>query len=379
MEKENNFNFGIGSTEVVDLEFDNALAEHFQSSEDVAEIKTEVPKAPPSKAKPSQIEETKEEVISDKELETSLLSALEEKTEEAKEETPETNLEETSDVSQYVDTFYKIGILTGGEQEIKTEEDLIEALRQEKIKGAEEELNNFLTSKGDKATAWFKAVMIDGVDPNEYFSISKSIDSVKEVNMEDVNVQRSLVRRLLTEHSNFSPEKADKYIKVIEADGDLDKEAVSAQEQLLGYEEKELSKRVAQKEKEENYKKQEANVYVNNVHAEVSKYLKVKEVDGLPFTDKIAQQTYNYMTTKTHTLKSNGDQLSSFDVALLELRKPENIEKALKIALLMQNDFDFTKIKKKAVSEEKTKFFSTHAKKEKEVARKPFDQFKIEI
>jgi len=371
------FNFGIESTENIDLE--NALTQHLQSSDELVEITEEkdTPKASPSKAKPSTVETKEEDVISEDELKNSLLTALEDKPEEKEVEVKETE-EELPEAALIAEDYYRLGLLTGDKLEIKTHEELLEAVETEFDKRADDKINAFIGSKGEKVVNWFKACVVNGVDPETYFAYDKNIESVKGLDMEDVNVQKNVVRKHLTEVMKMTPARAEKYLTTIEAAGELDAEAVSAQEQLISIEEKELQLKIAQKEKEANYKKQEATQYVNNVHNEVSKYLKVKEIDGLPLTDKIAQEVYDEMTTKKWKLP-NGDEISDFDKFILELRQPENIKVALQIALLKRNGFDFSKVKQKAISEEKTKFFSTHAKKEKEVARKPFDQFKIEI
>ncbi len=373
------FSFSLGNTE--EIEMTTALLEHFGTEEEIE--KNDPPEEKPKKetkhSLPKPETEEKVDLITDKELEEELLNTGFESKVEEKEDTKVEDLEdEATEARQIYEDYKRLGLITE-DAEVTTTEELLEVVKNEFKKGAEDELNAFLSSKGEKAIKFFQAVYIDGIDPQEYFSISQNIESVEGLDMENVDVQRNLVRRSLMEAPGANAARVDKYLKLIEEEGDLDKEAVQAQNLFLEREQRQIEKKKTEAEQKAKFERAEQTQYESSISNKLVEVLKTKDLAGLPFTDKIAENTRSYMTNKNWKL--NGKELSDFDKDLLELRKPENIEKALKIAYLLQNDFDFSKIKNKAISEKTDKLFTKLTKKETEAKREqPLrDQFKISI
>ncbi len=77
----------------------------------------------------------------------------------------------------------------------------------------------------------------------------------------------------------------------------------------------------------------------------------------------MARETYNYLTAKKWITPS-GEKISDFDYDILQLNDPKNHEVKVKLALLLRNKLDLTKVKTKAVSTESNRVFDTLVKRD---------------
>src|SRR5690606_9849405 len=103
--------------------------------------------------------------------------------------------------------------------------------------------------------------------------------------------------------------------------------------------------------------------------------------DGFKFDKSVADRVMATLTQDSWRLP-NGELITDFQKFMMELSRPENIDIAIKIALLKEHNFDFSKLQLKKANLEKNKLFSNLAQKNKTINRKSvaksqFDDFTI--
>lgn len=344
------FNFGVQETTI--LEGESAL---FSSS--------------PEEVKPKE-EETHTDNFQLKENEESPLfntPPVEEVTEAAVEEQPKIE-EETEEENIYTVSYKTLldeGIFLKEEEEkeITTPQELLQRFDYEADKRASMKINQYLGRFGQDKIDFFNAVFENGVDPKEYFRLDQNIQSVKSIDLESLENQE-LVISLYYKELGWSDTKIKKQLKRLEDDGETEEEAKEAHSTLLQREESMMEQLLENQRISIQQKQQEYNYYTNQMNSIISSKLKEKDFDGIPVTDKVANTTFDFLTTQKWQLPS-GELLSDFDKWILDLKKPENYETKVKIALLAQNGFDFSKIKTKAISEKSDKLFQGLTKKQK--------------
>lgn len=371
----------LGIVETENLDIESALAEWMGGEE------TSIKPA----AQPIQDAGAEESIITpqvtdlDESLTQQLLEDEEEPTPTPTVDSPEEPQDEDDDENEVVTLakdLYGMGLLTkeSEDEEVpSTQEELRDRLFEEKKKGANEIIANFLSRFGDDYQRAFEAIYVNGVDPQEYFSIQHNIESVKDLDLEDEENQKAVVKQLLIEDSKFSPEKASKMVAFYKESGELGAEALEAQAKLVAKEEQRIAGIEKQKQQAAYLKQQVEFQYHNNLNTTISKALSQKELGGIPVNDNLARSTFDYMTRKAYKLP-NGETISEMDKDFLEMKNPENIEMALKFALLKQQNFDFSKIKQKAVTEQTNELFNRLKKKDKTNKRNTpakVDGFKI--
>lgn len=265
--------------------------------------------------------------------------------------------------------LFNLGIFSTLDEEAKpkTAEEFQKKWEEEKVAAAQSTLDNFLSKFGQKHIDAFNAIFVNGIDPETYFQKSQVIESVRELDLEDTSNQERIVRAYY-KNIGWTDEKINKKIEKLKDYDDLKDEAITYQEVLASQEEKELQKEAARAQQEYQLKLQEEAFYKESIEKKLQEKVKIKEFDGLPLSDKIARQVADSMITKKWQNKS-GEKFSDFDLFLMNLKKPENFDKAIKIALLAQNNFDFSKIKTKVVSEVTNELFKSVHNKEKVAKR----------
>ncbi len=381
--------FGIMSTEEVS-------GEAFLSSnpEDIEVIppKVETPEeeGQPKKAVKKQSLKKKEEVVEEEEEETpeetpeikdkDIYDVLEEKGEEEPEEgedpkskapkgdkKPE-GAEEGAEVSEenmfntIAQELVNHGIFNLDEDEegieVTSPEELLERFQYESRKQASVVIDKFLSRYGDNYRDMFENVFVKGINPVDYLSRYTKVEGIKELDLTDEGNQERIVRELYRSEGRSS-EYIEKRVTQLKNYNDLLDEATEAQKILVTREEKEISDAATKKQEEITRKQQIKTEYVNNVGKILSDKLKTKEFDGIPVDKKFAEGIFGYMT-QDRFQTPDGELLTTFDKDLLDLKRPENHETRVKVAMLLQllkEDPQLTKLAKKAVSKESNELF----------------------
>lgn len=234
--------------------------------------------------------------------------------------------------------FLKNGIFTTeeGEEEspISTPEEFIERFNIEKRKGAMEVVNNFIGRFGEDYQSAFEAIFVKGVNPKEYFQIYNNVVSFAELDLTQEANQIIVMRQSLLDQG-LESDDVESEIERLKNYGDLETVATKHHKVLV---KKEVTK-LQQKEQEAEEKQQRdvaiKNQYVRNVQSVLQEKLKTKEFDGIPINPKLAGELQDFLLVDKYKTPT-GEVLTDFDRSILELQRPENHEKKVKLALLLK-------------------------------------------
>lgn len=295
-----------------------------------------------------------------------------ESTKDEEDITPESN------IADFSKELYNIGFFTKfedeEEQEIKTEQDLLDRLNKEKEFGSKALVYNLLKKKhGQIGVDIFDSIFIKGVAPKDYFARFDKIRSLSSLDIEgedNVENQKTIYREFF-KRQGLSEDEIEKDLNRELEYGELEEKVKKYHPLIIRQEQKELQKLEQEAEQKSRLAQKAEQEYNQTIASIIDSKIKEKEFDGIPFSEKEGKDLYSYITAKKWEIPSTGELLTDFDAWLLDLRRPENWEKRLKFALLAQSNLDLSKIKKKAVTEEKNSIFSSLHKKNKIVTREP--------
>lgn len=254
-------------------------------------------------------------------------------------------------------------------ENVNTAEDLLDRFRGIAKRDANQQINSFFNQAGPEALQAFKAVIVDRVDPETYFKSHSAISSLEGLDLESESNQEMVIKKYY-KYLGWDANKVNKKVEKLKDYGDLAEDSQIAHEKLLEIERRSIEEEQNRKRLEQTKLEQSKQHYIQSVNSILQEKLQTKDFDGLPVNEDIASKTSSYMTQPKYTLTKTGEHITEFDKFLLELKNPENYEKALKIALLEQSGWDFSKVKSKAVSQASNKLFQRSMQKEKVSRRK---------
>ena len=349
--------------------------------EDVEKIEEAPKKKPVEKAPISpKKEEEKEE---DKSIE-SFLGGEDDEEEEEKEEVkkpkpvikktiPDAEVaeeeESTEDnkFSALANDLFKLNVFTKGEDEddvaISTPEEFLERFNYEKSKGVEEKITNFIGQFGQDYQDAFDAIYVNGVDPKEYFSTYNTITDFTNMDLSQESNQVAIVRQALTDQG-FDKEDIESEIERFKNYGDLEAIATKHHKVLAKKEVAKLSQLQQESERKIQQQTQAKQQYINNVATVLQDKVKVKDFDGIPINPKLAGELQDYLTKDRYKTPS-GETLTEFDRTILDLKRPENHEMKVKVALLLkilEKDPTLSTIQKTGVTKKTNTLFESVTK-----------------
>jgi hypothetical protein len=367
---------GVGDTELIKGLFGAETST--ASPDDVTEIKEE---APAKEAVPKKDAAPKEEEKSDSIQEFLMKGDPEDEEEEhspkskaapkeeqaappAEDEEPE---EQGTQFSALTKDLMKLGVFTSDEEEeeipINTAEEFLERFQVEKKKGAIDIVNQFIGQFGQDYQDAFDAIFVKGVDPKDYFGTYNNIQSFSEMDLSQESNQVAVLKQALTDQG-FETEDIDTEIERLRNYGDLETVATKHHKVLV---KKEAQKLQQMEEQRELQLKQQAAVkqqYVNNVSTVLQEKLKAKEFDGIPINPKLAGELQDFLLTDKYKLPS-GELLTEFDRTILDLKRPENHEMKVKVALLLkvlEKDPTLSTIQKTGITKKSNELFGEVAR-----------------
>lgn len=239
----------------------------------------------------------------------------------------------------------------------ETPEEFLELFNQEKTKGATTWLNNFLGRFGEDRRELFEAIFIDGVNPETYLPVYNEVQAIGSLDLEIENNQEKVLK-IYYKKAGWSEDKINSKIERLKLYSDLEDEAKTVHPILLKDEEQKLKDSTeGERRKQESLQESERD-YKEGLLKVMQEKLKVKSFDGIPFSDKDAVAADKFLTEKKWKTPQ-GELLTDFDKFILDSRKPENLRYRAMITLLALNDFDFSKIEKRAISKESNSLFSS--------------------
>lgn len=373
------FDLGIQDSE---LYGSMQAAEDFLSSsgldEDSDDLEPNTPKATaktPAKATPPKKEEAKkeeeeEEQESPEDAINSLLGDDEDEEEEEEkvpnQKEPKTEDEpEENEFKALSQELYKLGVFTTDEDEepilAETGEQFLERFNEEKRKGAMQFLDGYIRRNGDDREDLFQAIFVNGVDPRDYLPTYNEMQDIEGLDLENESVQEQIVRNYYKE-IGYTDERINKKVDQLKSYMDLEDEAKNVHPILLEKKKAYLAELEEQKAQELARNTALDTEYKNSLAKVLQEKVKEKNLKGIPLNPKDAEEVFSMLYHKKWKTPK-GELLTEVDRLFLESKKPENIEQRIAIALLYKNNFDFSKIEKKAISKESNELFTGIKKK----------------
>jgi hypothetical protein len=382
---ENTMEMGAGNAELLN----DLLAPETSTSspDDIKDIKDDPTPAQPSKKESSEEKKPAPEKEEDKSLEKFLLSDSEEEEEEeeiaapvsktkskapVKEEAPSEDQEE-EDAEQEVTQFgalakdlLKLGVFSSDEddeEEIQTPEQFLEKFQKEKQKGAIEVVNNFIGQFGEDYQKAFDAIFVKGVDPKEYFGTYNNIVSFADMDLSEESNQVRVIKQALADQG-FEDEDIDTEVERLKNYGDLETVATKHHKVLVKKEAVKLQQLEQKSQQELQQRQAIKQEYISNVQSILQEKLKTKEFDGIPINPKLANELQDFLLVDRYRTNS-GETITEFDKAILELKRPENHEKKVKVGLLLkilEKDPTLSTIQKTGISKKSDQLFGEVAR-----------------
>ena len=364
---------GMGNTELLnDLYAPETAA---GSPDDIKDINAEDPAPAPVKTKAPKAEVTEETEEEKEDASKSLQSfLLGDDEEEEEEEAPKTKAPvqaeaneegEEEEVSQFTALsrdLFKLGVFTNDDEEEETPitnaEEFLERFNAEKKKGAIDVVNNFIGQFGEDYQQAFNAIFVNGVNPKEYFGTYNAIQNYSELDLSDETNQIAVIKQALADQ-DYDAEDITTEIERLKNYGDLETVATKHHKVLVKKEAVKLQKleedRAKQLQQQAAYKQQ----YTQNVNAILQDKIKAKEFDGIPLNPKLATELQDFLVAEKWKTGS-GETLTDFDRTILELKRPENHEKKVKVALLLkilEKDPTLSTIQKTGITKKSNELF----------------------
>lgn len=331
-----------------------------KSEKSSGEKDKETSKEDPNKALKSFFEDSEEKEEDEKTEKT-------EKEVEKDEEKEEDTSKESNKFSALAKDLFKLGVFNKeegeDEVEITTPEDFLERFNLEKKKGAIDVVDNFIGQFGEDYQNAFEAIFVKGVDPKEYFGTYNNIQDFTSLDLKNEANQIAVIRQVLLDQG-AAPEDITAEIERIKNYGDLETVAQRNHKVLV----KKEATKLAQLEKDSETKLQQQtairNQFVTNVNNVLQEKVKSKEFDGIPINAKQAAELQDFLLTNKYKTPS-GETLTEFDKTILELKRPENHAKKVKVALLLnilEKDPQLSTIQKTGITKKTDELFSELAR-----------------
>lgn len=375
---------GLGNAELLnDLMGADTAAANPDDIKSIDEPEPTPAAAPKAKAAAPAQEEKKEEEDASKSIQDFLLGGDEDE-EEEEETTPasKTKAKETAAASEEEETeedeatsqftalsrdLFKLGVFTKDEDEdetpINSAEEFLERFEAEKKKGAIEVVQNFIGQFGEDYQNAFDAIFVKGVDPKEYFGTYNAIENFSEMDLSQESNQIAVIKQALADQG-FDPEDITTEVERLQNYGDLETVAAKHHKVLIKKEAAKLQQLEQQKTAELQRQAAQKYQYQQNVTAILQEKLKAKEFDGIPLNPKLAGELQDFLLAEKWKTGS-GETLTDFDRAILDLKRPENHEQKVKVALLLkvlEKDPTLSTIQKTGVTKKSNELFGEVAR-----------------
>lgn len=224
-------------------------------------------------------------------------------------------------------------------------------------------LENHLSRFGEDRLQLFDAIFTKGVDPKQYLPTYNQVQDLKSLSLDDESAQELVVREFY-KRAGLSDEKVNAKIQRLKDTAELQGDAEEFHPQLVAQDEAKLKKQEEDRENEIKMEEQRDASYKASIVKILSEKIKAKDFDGISVNDKVARETFDFLYNKKWK-GADGKKFTDFDKFILELNKPENHALKVKVGLLAKQNFDLSKVQKKAVSEESSELFKELAQKKK--------------
>jgi tRNA A58 N-methylase Trm61 len=262
--------------------------------------------------------------------------------------------------------LYKLGVFTSdddNQEPVSTAEEFLERFNDEKKKGAQEIVQNFIGQFGEDYQEAFDAIFVKGVNPKDYFGTYNQVVNFAEMDLSDEDNQVRIMKQALTDQG-FEPEDIETDIERLKNYGDLESVATKHHKVLVKKEAAKLQQMEAKSEQELQQKQVVKNQYISNVQSILNDKVKAKEFDGIPINPKLATELQDFLLVDKWKTPS-GETLTDFDRAILDLKRPENHAQKVKIGLLLkmlEKDPTLSTIQRTGVTKKSNELFGEVAR-----------------
>jgi hypothetical protein len=272
--------------------------------------------------------------------------------------------------------FFKLNILKQDEDEEgnlvqpelpKTAEEFKNLWENQAKERAASWLESYLSKHGEDRRELFEAIFEKGVDPKEYIPLYNKVQDWNNVDIEEVSNQEKVVREYF-KRLEWEDSDIDEQIENLKDTSKLEVHSKKYLSKLVEQDTSELKQIELDKEQKNLTEKRMDSEFKQNVTKLLSEAIKAKEIEGIPVSEKIAQETFDFVYTKKWKTPS-GEQLTDLDKFIIESKKPENHKTRVILGLLAKNNFDLSKVKKVAVSKQSDELFSKLTTKNKTVSK----------
>lgn len=279
---------------------------------------------------------------------------------------------EHSEFEEITKELVKLGIFKERDEDtlkpVKTGEAFRDRFKQEVTEKANNDIYNFIMSKhGEEGMEVFDALFVKGVPIKDYLNKYVDIQNFETMDLSTEDNQKAVFREAYR-RQGLAEDKIERKLQRAVDYGDLEEESKDLHEIILKQDKEENNNRLAEAQEAEAQKRAEKNQYMNNMNLILGQKLKDKDFDGIPVTDKVARETFDYLTTpKWRT--PEGEEITDFENDLRNLQDPSNHELRVKLALLLKNKLDLTKIKARLVSQDSNEVFGRLVRKDNQIKR----------
>lgn len=247
----------------------------------------------------------------------------------------------------------------GEEIEINSPQEFLDRFTQEKKKGANEMIERFISQFGEDYQQAFEAIYIKGVDPKEYFTTYGEIENIASLDLKEENNQIAVIKKAL-QNQGWEASEIIEEIDKLKGYGELETTATRHHKGLVKTEAAKLER--LQQESQQRVQQEQAvkAQYQKNVQTVIENKLKAKEFDGIPLNPQLATELRDFLVTDKYKTPS-GELLTEFDKTVLDLKRPENHEKKVKVALLLkvlEKDPTLSTIQKAGVTKNTNQLFN---------------------
>ena len=213
---------------------------------------------------------------------------------------------------------------------------------------------------------WIRISLIKldtGVKPEDYFGAFNQIQSFADMDLAQEANQVRVITQALTDQG-LDPEDVTTEVERLKNYGDLETVATKHHKVLIKKEAAKLQQMEQQKEVQLQQQAQYKQQYAANVNQVLQDKLKAKEFDGIPLNPKLAGELQDFLITDKYKTNS-GETLTDFDKTILELKRPENHERKVKVALLLkilEKDPTLSTIQKTGLTKKSNELFGEVAR-----------------
>ena len=263
--------------------------------------------------------------------------------------------------------LFKLGVFTSEDDEdsptVTTAEEFLERFNDEKKKGANEIVQNFIGQFGEDYQEAFDAIFVKGVNPKEYFSVYNQVVNFAEMDLSTEDNQVKVVRQALLDQG-FEADDVESEIERFKNYGDLENVATKHHKVLVKKEASKLQQMETKAEQELQQKQAIRNQYISNVQSILNDKVKAKEFDGIPINPKLASELQDFLLVDKWKTAS-GENLTDFDRVILDMKRPENHAMKVKVGLLLkmlEKDPTLSTIQKTGVTKKSNELFGEVAR-----------------